>query len=147
MAPISLLPPFMVRGDVDRCKVKEEEQGELTIEEKSRLFVELMDKRKKHFANLRAEEKRRKPPTKAQKRNQMCVYLKNMAGFTHSQLKNKIFDEVQKAFDKTMSWINSFVLMDSKVVKDKSELTQESSSNRAGVELDQERSKKQKSGG
>ncbi|GJX46380.1 hypothetical protein Tco_0271570 [Tanacetum coccineum] len=45
------------------------EQGELTIEEKSRLFVELMNKRKKHFARLRAEEQRRKPPTKAQKRN------------------------------------------------------------------------------
>ncbi|GKE24933.1 hypothetical protein Tco_1436445, partial [Tanacetum coccineum] len=42
-----------------------EEQEQLSIEEKSRLFVELMDKRKKHFAKLRAEEKRRKPPTKA----------------------------------------------------------------------------------
>ncbi|GKB73926.1 hypothetical protein Tco_0935338 [Tanacetum coccineum] len=76
-----------------------------------------MDKRKKHFTRLRAEEQRRKPPTKAQKRNQICTYLKNMTGFTHSQLKKKIFDEVQKAFDKTMGWINSFVSMDSKVVK------------------------------
>ncbi|GJR13355.1 hypothetical protein Tco_0796007 [Tanacetum coccineum] len=64
---------------------------------------ELMDKRKKHFARLRAEEQRRKPLTKAQKRNQMCAYLKNIAGFTHNQLKNKSFNEVQKAFDKTMS--------------------------------------------
>ncbi|GKE62429.1 hypothetical protein Tco_1512796, partial [Tanacetum coccineum] len=30
-----------------------EEKGELTIKEKSRLFVELMNKRKKHFARLR----------------------------------------------------------------------------------------------
>nr|GFA47720.1 hypothetical protein [Tanacetum cinerariifolium] len=50
-------------------RLQEEEQGELTIEEKSRLFMELMDKRKKHFLKLRAKEKRRKPPTKAQKRN------------------------------------------------------------------------------
>nr|GEV13601.1 putative ribonuclease H-like domain-containing protein [Tanacetum cinerariifolium] len=63
------------------------------------------------------EEKRRKPPTKAKKRNQMCTYLKNMAGFTHNQLKNKIFKEVKKDFDKTMSWINSFVPMDSEVVE------------------------------
>ncbi|GJX85323.1 hypothetical protein Tco_0336097 [Tanacetum coccineum] len=69
------------------------------------------------FSRLRAEEQRRKPPTKAQKRNQMCTYLKNMAGFTHNQLKNKSFDEVQKAFDKTMSWIDSFVDMDSELVK------------------------------
>ncbi|GJR98297.1 hypothetical protein Tco_0270471 [Tanacetum coccineum] len=32
----------------------------------------------------------------------MYTYLKNMAGFTHSQLKNKSFNEVQKAYDKTM---------------------------------------------
>ncbi|GKD14659.1 hypothetical protein Tco_1199066 [Tanacetum coccineum] len=76
-----------------------------------------MDKRKKHFARLKAEEQRRKPLTKAQKRNQMCTYLKNMAGFTHNQLKNKSFNEVQKAFDKTMSWIDSFVPVDSEVVK------------------------------
>ncbi|GJV28515.1 hypothetical protein Tco_1384963 [Tanacetum coccineum] len=50
-----------------------EEQGELTIEEKSRLFVEIMNKRKKHFARLRAEEQRRKSPTKAQKRNTMST--------------------------------------------------------------------------
>nr|GEW72077.1 hypothetical protein [Tanacetum cinerariifolium] len=113
------------------ARLQEEEQGELTIEEKSRLFVELMDKRKKHFTKLRAEEKRRKPPTKAQKRNQICVYLKNMVGFTHSQLKNKSFNEVQKVFDKTMSWINLFVPMDSEVVKDKAVITQERSSKRS----------------
>ncbi|GJS60746.1 hypothetical protein Tco_0655530, partial [Tanacetum coccineum] len=39
------------------ARLKAEEQGELTIEEKSRLFVELMNKRKKHFARLRAEKK------------------------------------------------------------------------------------------
>ncbi|GJY72980.1 hypothetical protein Tco_0477411 [Tanacetum coccineum] len=33
------------------------------------MFVELMDKRKKHFARLRVEEQIRKPPTKAQKRS------------------------------------------------------------------------------
>ncbi|GKC64070.1 hypothetical protein Tco_1096668 [Tanacetum coccineum] len=65
-------------------KSKAKEQEELTIEERSKLFVELMDKRKKHFARLRAEDKRRKPPTKAQKRKQMCTYLKHMAGFTHN---------------------------------------------------------------
>nr|GEV83135.1 hypothetical protein [Tanacetum cinerariifolium] len=51
------------------ARLQDEEQRELTIKEKSRLFMELMDKRKKHFAKLRAEVKRRKPPTKAQKRN------------------------------------------------------------------------------
>ncbi|GJW53766.1 hypothetical protein Tco_0097851 [Tanacetum coccineum] len=48
-----------------------------------------MDKRKKHFAKLRAEEIRRKPPTKAQKRNQMCTYLKNMANYKHKGSKSQ----------------------------------------------------------
>ncbi|GJW52193.1 hypothetical protein Tco_0093544 [Tanacetum coccineum] len=42
-----------------------EERQELTIEERSRLFVELMDKRKKYFAEKRAEERRNKPLTQA----------------------------------------------------------------------------------
>nr|GEU87120.1 hypothetical protein [Tanacetum cinerariifolium] len=40
------------------ARLQEEEQGELTIEEKSRLFVELMDKRKKEkelLLNFRAD--------------------------------------------------------------------------------------------
>ncbi|GJZ00973.1 hypothetical protein Tco_0518934 [Tanacetum coccineum] len=57
------------------ARLQAEEQGELTVEEKSKLFVELMDKRKKHFARLRVEEQRRKPPTKAQKRNQMYTFV------------------------------------------------------------------------
>nr|GEV35306.1 hypothetical protein [Tanacetum cinerariifolium] len=52
-------------------RLQAEEQGELSIKERSKLFVELMNQRKKHFARLIAEEKRRKPLTKAQKRNQM----------------------------------------------------------------------------
>ncbi|GJW63735.1 hypothetical protein Tco_0115619 [Tanacetum coccineum] len=41
------------------ARLQAEEQGELTIEEKSRLFMELIDKRKKHFARLGAEEQRK----------------------------------------------------------------------------------------
>ncbi|GKA74821.1 hypothetical protein Tco_0781123 [Tanacetum coccineum] len=97
------------------ARLQAQEQEDLTVEEKSKLFVELMDKRKKHF------------------------------------LKNKSFDEVQKAYDKTMGWIDSFVSMDSEVVKggkekDEGSVTraEESSSKRAGTELEQERIKKQK---
>ncbi|GJX42734.1 hypothetical protein Tco_0257724 [Tanacetum coccineum] len=108
----------MMDADYELCKrLQEQEQGELTIEEKSKLFMELMNERKRHFAKLRAEEKRRKPLTKGQRRNQMCTYLKNMGGFTHNQLKNKSYEEIQKAFDKTMGWINNFKPMDSEEVK------------------------------
>ncbi|GJV52650.1 hypothetical protein Tco_1448391 [Tanacetum coccineum] len=59
-------------------RIRAQERGKLTIEERSKLFVELINERKKHFARLRAEEQRRKPPTKSLKRNQMCTYLKNI---------------------------------------------------------------------
>nr|GEU81249.1 hypothetical protein [Tanacetum cinerariifolium] len=99
------------------ARLQEEEREELTIEEKSRLFVELMDKRKKHFARLRAEKIRSKPPAKAQKRNQMCSYLKNMANYKHNQLKNKSFKEIQVLFNNTMKRIEAFVPMDTELMK------------------------------
>ncbi|GJZ06895.1 hypothetical protein Tco_0540688 [Tanacetum coccineum] len=125
------------------ARLQAEEQGELTIEEKSRLFVELMNKRKKHFARLRAEEQRRKPPTKAQKRNTMSTYLKNMAGYKHNQLKTKSFEDIQMLFDKEMKRVNTFVDMDTELVKG-SETRTEGSSKRAGEELESKNLKKQK---
>ncbi|GJX53008.1 hypothetical protein Tco_0281377 [Tanacetum coccineum] len=76
-----------------------EEQEKLSIEEKSKLFVQLLEARKKQFAAIRANEKRNKPPTKAQKINTMSTYLKNMTGYKHNHLKNKSFDDIQKLFD------------------------------------------------
>ncbi|GJZ19572.1 hypothetical protein Tco_0556162 [Tanacetum coccineum] len=125
------------------ARLQAEDQGELTIEEKSRLFVELMNKRKKHFARLRAEEQRRKPPTKAQKRNTMSIYLKNMAGYKNNQLKTKSFEDIQMLFDKEMKRVNTFVDMDTELVKG-SETRTEESSKRAGEELESENLKKQK---
>ncbi|GJT26646.1 hypothetical protein Tco_0906921 [Tanacetum coccineum] len=134
----------MMEADFELAhRLQAEKQGEITIEERSRLFVELMNRRKKHFAKLRAEEIRRKPPTKAQKRNQMSIYLKNMAGYKHSQLKSKSYDEIQKLFDKEMKRVNTFVDMNSEVVKG-SETRTEESSKRARDELESNMSKKQK---
>ncbi|GJT71942.1 hypothetical protein Tco_1031228 [Tanacetum coccineum] len=72
-----------------------------------------------------------------------------MAGYKHTQLKNKSFEEIQMLFDNNMKWIDSFVPIDSKVVegskKAKADKAQESSSKRAAdEELEQERAKKQK---
>ncbi|GJW49587.1 hypothetical protein Tco_0090938 [Tanacetum coccineum] len=127
-----------------------EEQKKLSIKEKSKLFVQLLEARKKHFAAIRANEKRNKPPTKAQKINIMSTYLKNMVGYKHNQLKNKSIDNIQKLFDKAMKRVNTFVDMDTELVEgsevraEGSETRAEGSSKRAGEELEQESSKKQK---
>ncbi|GKF11621.1 hypothetical protein Tco_0049547, partial [Tanacetum coccineum] len=123
-------------------QMQTEEQEQLSIEEKSKLFVELLEKRKKHFAALRAQEKRSNPPTKTQKRNTMSTYLKK-AGYKYIQLKNKSYDEIQEMFDKEMKRVNTFIDMNTELVKG-SKTKAEGSSKRAGDELEQEKAKKQK---
>ncbi|GJX52173.1 hypothetical protein Tco_0280542 [Tanacetum coccineum] len=79
----------------------------------------------------------------------MSTYLKHVAGYKQSQLKNKSFAEIQKLFDKVMLRVNMFVDMDTELVresskKDEAKMAQKSSSKRAGDELEQEKAKKQK---
>ncbi|GJW94300.1 putative ribonuclease H-like domain-containing protein [Tanacetum coccineum] len=103
-------------------RLQAQEQEELSDAYKATLFVQLLEKRRKFFAAKKAEKKRNKPPTKAQQRN---------------------------LFDKAMKRVNTFVDMDTELVKESSkkaeaETTQESSSKRVGEVLEQESSKKQK---
>ncbi|GJS02631.1 hypothetical protein Tco_0319139 [Tanacetum coccineum] len=99
------------------ARLQAEEQEQFSIEEKSRMLVEMIAERKKFFAAQRAAEQRSKPPTKTQIRNRMCAYLKNMGGYKHNQLKGRSYEEIQKLFDKAYKQVNSFVPMDSEVVK------------------------------
>ncbi|GKE63720.1 hypothetical protein Tco_1514087, partial [Tanacetum coccineum] len=59
-------------------RLQAREQEELTNEGKARLFIELLEKRKKHFSALRAQEKRKKPPTKAQTKSTMVNMFVDM---------------------------------------------------------------------
>ncbi|GKF18246.1 hypothetical protein Tco_0063164 [Tanacetum coccineum] len=72
-----------------------------------------------------------------------------MEGWKPKDLKNKIFDDIQKLFDKAMKRVNIFVDMDTELVEGsevraKAKIAQESSSKRAGTELEKESIKKQK---
>ncbi|GKE98912.1 hypothetical protein Tco_0022263, partial [Tanacetum coccineum] len=98
-------------------RLQAREQEELTDEEKARLFVELLEKRKKHFAALKAQEKRNKPQTKAQKKTMTRVNM-------FVDMDTELVKESSK--------------------KSKVEMAQESSSKRVGDELEQEPAKKQK---
>ncbi|GJS96105.1 hypothetical protein Tco_0803073 [Tanacetum coccineum] len=66
----------------------------------------------------------------------MCTYLKNMEGKKLKDLKNKTFYSIQKMFDKAFKRVNTFVDFKIDLV--------EGSSKRAGAELEQESTKKQK---
>ncbi|GJY61907.1 hypothetical protein Tco_0462564 [Tanacetum coccineum] len=66
----------------------------------------------------------------------MCSYLKNMEGKKLKDLKNKYFNSIQKMFDRAFKRVNTFVDFRTDLV--------EGSSKRAGEELEQEITKKQK---
>nr|GEU85990.1 putative ribonuclease H-like domain-containing protein [Tanacetum cinerariifolium] len=118
-------------------------------DEKAKLFMEFLKKRRKFFAAKRAEEKRNKSPTKAQQRSLMSTYLKNIDGWKTRALKNKSFTEIKDLFDKAMVRINKFVNFRTKLVeestqKDEAVTVHKISSKSAGDYPNQERSKKQK---
>ncbi|GJX07681.1 putative ribonuclease H-like domain-containing protein [Tanacetum coccineum] len=90
-------------------RLQAEEQEELTIKEKSKLFQQLLEKRRKHFARLKSKKK--------------IKQLKKVNTFVDMNTKLVGGSEVREECGKTR---------------------EESSSKRAGDELEQEPSKKQK---
>ncbi|GJY19233.1 hypothetical protein Tco_0571648 [Tanacetum coccineum] len=128
------------------------EQAELESMQKERVaqkeanratIIEELDSIQTMIEVDEAAEQRSKLPTKTQIRNRMCTYLKNMGGYKHNQLKGRSYEEIQKLFDKAYKQVNSFVPIDSEVVKS-SETRTEGSYKRAGDELEYDKSKKQK---
>ncbi|GJY92184.1 hypothetical protein Tco_0507966 [Tanacetum coccineum] len=73
-----------------------------------------------------------------------------MGNYTHTQVKSKSFEEIQNLYEKEQKWINDFVPLDSKMIKDNgkedgdSQKQAESSKKRPRAEHDEESVKKQK---
>nr|GEX23281.1 ribonuclease H-like domain, reverse transcriptase, RNA-dependent DNA polymerase [Tanacetum cinerariifolium] len=107
--PIKKKDQMRMDEDLLDERLQASEREEFFEEQKARLLVELIEKRKKHFAALRAQEKRNKTPTKAQIRSQMYTYLRNMGGYKHSYLKGKSYDEIKNLFDREMRKVNNFI--------------------------------------
>ncbi|GKA07795.1 putative ribonuclease H-like domain-containing protein [Tanacetum coccineum] len=70
-------------------RMQAQEQEEVSDAEKTTLFQQLLEKRRKHFAAKRAKERRNKPPTKAQQRQIMCTYLKEHGRIQDQDLNSK----------------------------------------------------------
>ncbi|GJU67585.1 hypothetical protein Tco_1253844 [Tanacetum coccineum] len=71
-------------------------------------MVDLVNQRKKYFAEERARAKRNKPITQSQLKTYMMNYLKNQGTWKLSQLKNLSFEEVREEFDKLVKQVESF---------------------------------------
>ncbi|GKF49782.1 hypothetical protein Tco_0143033 [Tanacetum coccineum] len=126
---VSIIDPVTIAGEVvttSSVQISTAKPTETTITDDLTLAQTLIEIRSANpkvkgvvigEQTMRAQEKRNKPPTKAQKRKTMSTYLKNMAGYKHNQLKNKSFNDIQKLFDKAIKRVNTFVDMDTELVE------------------------------
>ncbi|GJR37492.1 hypothetical protein Tco_1213176 [Tanacetum coccineum] len=101
--------------DLIRAKVEANEElsksmlgSDLQGEDFAKKMVDLVNQRKKYFAEERARAKRNKPMTQSQLKTYMMTYLKNQGTWKLSQLKNLNFEEVKKDFDKLVKQVESF---------------------------------------
>ncbi|GJR16050.1 hypothetical protein Tco_0798702 [Tanacetum coccineum] len=109
---------------------------ELPKEDFAKKMVELVNQRKKFFAEERAKARRSKPMTQSLLRNYMMNYLKNQGTWKLTQLKKLSFEEVKEEFDKLVKQVESFVPMNIEATKTQLK--------RYGEELQTEISKKQR---
>ncbi|GJV61736.1 ribonuclease H-like domain-containing protein [Tanacetum coccineum] len=82
--------------------------SELQGEDFAKRMVDLVNQRKKLFAEERAKAKRNKPMTQSQLKTYMMNYLKNQGSWKINQLKKLSFAEVKEEFDKLVKQIESF---------------------------------------
>ncbi|GJW06227.1 putative ribonuclease H-like domain-containing protein [Tanacetum coccineum] len=87
---------------------KEKAQAQFEEEDFARELVDLVNQRKKFFAEERAKAKRNKPMTQSQLKTYMMNYLKNQGTWKITQLKKLSFEEVKEEFDKLVKQIESF---------------------------------------
>ncbi|GKE06810.1 hypothetical protein Tco_1398828 [Tanacetum coccineum] len=105
----------------------------MTGEDFTKRMVEMINQKKKFYAEQKAKARRSKPMTQAQQRDYMSTFIKNQSSWKLTQLKKLTFDELKTEFEKLVKSIENFVLMETNErVK------------RQGVQLEQEFSKKQK---
>nr|GEV06264.1 hypothetical protein [Tanacetum cinerariifolium] len=110
-AALKLQDDIQAKIDADHQlaeRLQAQEQEDLSDAEKATLIQQLLEKRRKHFAAKREEEKRNKPLTKGQQSKIMCTYLTNMEGYKLKYLNLKEFDRIQEMFDSTVRRVNTF---------------------------------------
>nr|GEV47517.1 retrovirus-related Pol polyprotein from transposon TNT 1-94 [Tanacetum cinerariifolium] len=125
-------------------RIQAEEKEQYSKAEKARLLINLINQRKRHFAQQRAEERRNKPLTQAQQRTYKSNYVKHIGSHTLQQLKRLSFDEFNNLFEATMKRVKTFTPMESDVDRTIPKIVDESSKRAAEEELEQESSKRQK---
>ncbi|GJW72594.1 hypothetical protein Tco_0129511 [Tanacetum coccineum] len=127
-AQVQFEAQFYTEEDWDAIRAKLEANAELTKDvlgkdlleqDFAKRMVEMVNQRKKHFAEERAKAKRNKPMTQSQLRIYMSNYLKNQGTWKLSQLKKLKFEEIKEEFDKLVQQIDTFVPINLEATKAK----------------------------
>ncbi|GKE11912.1 hypothetical protein Tco_1415463, partial [Tanacetum coccineum] len=88
-------------------------QGEsMNGEDFAKRMVEMINQKKKFYAEQKAKAKRSKPMTQAQQRDYMSTFIKNQSSWKLSQLKKLTFNELKTEFEKLVKSIENFVPME-----------------------------------
>ncbi|GJR19048.1 hypothetical protein Tco_0967575 [Tanacetum coccineum] len=116
-AQVQFEAQFYTNEDWDLIRAKLEANTELSKsmlgrelqgEDFAKRMVDLVNQRKKLFAEERAKAKRNKPMTQSQLKTYMMNYLKNQGSWKLNQLRKLSFEEVKEEFDKLVKQIESF---------------------------------------
>ncbi|GJX24663.1 hypothetical protein Tco_0230959 [Tanacetum coccineum] len=103
-------------------KLQEKEREKFTIEERAKLLHDTIAAQRRFLAQQRSEIIRNKLPSRTQLRNQMMTYLKHVGGKKHSDLKTKIFEEIQVLYEKVKRSDENFIAIgsfeDERLIKD-----------------------------
>ncbi|GKE02837.1 hypothetical protein Tco_1390820, partial [Tanacetum coccineum] len=121
--------------------LQEQEIEGYSKDDKAKLIVELINERKRQFAQQRAQQR---SLTQAQQRSYMCNYIKHMGSHTLQQLRGYSFDEIKVLFEATVKRVNTFTPIESDNTVPK--VVAGSLKRSAEEELGKESSKRQKIG-
>nr|GEW37943.1 hypothetical protein [Tanacetum cinerariifolium] len=138
---------IMEESESDVTKTKRQQEQERLEErnkysevDQAKMLVDLINQRKRYFAEQKAEAKRKMPITQVQQRTYMSNYIKHMRSYTLKQLKKLSFHEIKELFKATMRSIKDFIPIESEDDKVVPKLAEPRSLKRdANEELDQGR--------
>ncbi|GJQ95086.1 hypothetical protein Tco_1110622 [Tanacetum coccineum] len=104
---------FKPKSDSCRKEFNKEEREQYSIEDRAKFLHETIAAQRKFLAEQRYAAIKNKPPTISQLRNQMIMYLNNVAIKKHAELKSKSFEEIQVLYERYKKQDQTFVAIGS----------------------------------
>ncbi|GJR60507.1 hypothetical protein Tco_1502669 [Tanacetum coccineum] len=121
---------YYTKEDWDIIRAKLEANVELTkslqgenvpSDDFAKRMVDMINQKKKYYAEQKAKAKRDKPMTQAQQRDYMCTFIKNQSSWKMAQLKKLTFEELKSSTKQKTVGIKDVPVTEEKVDVEKKE--------------------------